>query len=281
MAKPGLTLLSGESVDDLKALANLFFKLTGRRPTEQELQEEDPTPPLPEVRFGSSPLPKRTPKSDAEQDDDDDEELDETPEDVVAMLGFDPKEWAEQPAAADAMAFDFDSVRSVDQDGRLHVRLSHISKANVCPYRGSEIPDYKSLGLDPDEIYMLLRDPEELERAAPTSNNIQLMSVHIAVSADDPKKEDIVGSTGTDAVFNAPYLDNSLVVWDAEAIRKIDEKRKYEISCAYYYRADMTPGRYEGTPYDGVMRDIRFNHVALVEKGRAGPDVLVADGILI
>src|SRR6202012_2673760 len=29
--------------------------------------------------------------------------------------------------------------------------------------------------------------------------------------------------------------------------------------------------------YDGVMRDIVGNHVALVEEGRAGPDVMVGD----
>jgi hypothetical protein len=31
-------------------------------------------------------------------------------------------------------------------------------------------------------------------------------------------------------------------------------------------------------PYDGVMRDIKFNHVALVPEGRVGSDVAVADG---
>ncbi|MCW4590423.1 DUF2213 domain-containing protein [Gluconacetobacter entanii] len=31
------------------------------------------------------------------------------------------------------------SVRVTDEDGRLFVALTHISKANVCPYRGAEI----------------------------------------------------------------------------------------------------------------------------------------------
>jgi hypothetical protein len=42
----------------------------------------------------------------------------------------------------------------------------------------------------------------------------------------------------------------------------------------------MTPGMYEGQRYDGVMRDIQGNHVALVEVGRAGPDVMAADSQL-
>ncbi|MCV5420626.1 DUF2213 domain-containing protein, partial [Escherichia coli] len=32
-------------------------------------------------------------------------------------------------------------------------------------------------------------------------------------------------------------------------------------------------------PYDGVMRDIVGNHVALVTEGRAGSDVVVGDSI--
>ena len=89
----------------------------------------------------------------------------------------------------------------------------------------------------------------------------------------------MVGATGTDAVFNAPYLDNSLVIWSADAIKGVETGRQQEISCAYYYDADMAPGEYKGSHYDGVMRNIRGNHVALVEKGRAGPDVIVGDAM--
>jgi len=176
-----------------------------------------------------------------------------------------------------ALAFDRASVRTVDQDGRMHIALTHISKANVCPYRGEEIPDYETLGLDPQKIYMLLRDPEELKKAVSTANNIPLLDEHVPVNVEDHKPESIVGSTGTDAVFNAPYLDNSLVIWSKDAIKGVENGAQQEISCAYYYTPDMTSGDYEGVHYDGIMRDIKFNHVALVERGRAGHDVVVGD----
>jgi uncharacterized protein len=181
------------------------------------------------------------------------------------------------PNKSDRLAFDRASVRMVDVDGRLHVEVSNISKAAVNPYLGREIPGAESLGLSPDRIYMLLRDPEELQRAAPTFQNIPLLSKHVPVSADEPQKELIVGSTGTDAVFDAPYLKNSLVVWDAVAIAGVESKEQCELSSAYRYTPDMTPGVYEGVAYDGVMRSIIGNHVALVEVGRAGPDVVVGD----
>lgn len=175
------------------------------------------------------------------------------------------------------LAFDRATVRSIDVDGRMHVEISNISKATVNPYRGNEIPDWETLGLDPNRVYFLLRDPEELARAAPTFNNIPLLSKHIPVSAAEPQKEFVVGATGSNASYQAPYLKNSLVVWDAVAIALIDSEQQKELSPAYRYRADMTPGKYEGVAYDGVMRDLCGNHVALVEVGRTGPDVVVGD----
>ncbi|MEI7296607.1 DUF2213 domain-containing protein [Paraburkholderia tropica] len=180
-------------------------------------------------------------------------------------------------ASRNCLAFDRASVRTFDQDGRLHVKLTHISKANVCPYRGNEIPEAEKLGLDPDRIYMLLRDPDEIEKGAATANNIPVLNTHVPVSAIDHKPDNVVGATGSDAAFNAPYLDNSMVIWVQDSIRKIEDGSEQELSSAYYYDADMTPGTYEGVAYDGVMRNIKFNHVALVPRGRAGPDVMVGD----
>lgn len=180
----------------------------------------------------------------------------------------------------DGIALDRESVRQTDADGRMHVSATNISKANVCPYYGREIPNYEALGLKPDLIYQLYRDPAELERAAPTFNNLPLLDRHVPVSADAPHQDRVVGSTGTDAAFVAPYLKNSLVIWKNSAIAGVESDEQRELSSAYRYRADMTPGIADGVPYDGVMRDIVGNHVALVERGRAGPDVLVGDAAL-
>lgn len=173
------------------------------------------------------------------------------------------------------------SVRSIDANGFLHVDVSNISKANVCPYMGREIPDSQALGLDPDKVYYLYREPEELARAAATFNNVPLLSEHLPVVPDDLPEELIIGSTGTDAAFEAPYLRNSLVVWCARHQRAIESEQQRELSCGYRYRADMTPGTTaDGLRYDGVMRDIIGNHVALVVEGRAGPDVVVGDTLM-
>jgi hypothetical protein len=181
-------------------------------------------------------------------------------------------------ATYDAISLALDrSARSIDKYGRLHVAVSNISKSNVCPYRGDEIPGYQALGLDPARVYKMLRDPAELTHGAATFNNLPLLSAHRPVTADQPQKQIIVGSLGTDATFTPPYLRNSLVVWDSEAIELIDSDEKKELSAAYGYDPDMTPGIFQGVRYDGVMRNIVGNHVSLVEAGRAGSDVVVGD----
>jgi hypothetical protein len=69
-------------------------------------------------------------------------------------------------------------------------------------------------------------------------------------------------------------------VWARDAIEDIESDVKKELSAAYRYRADMTPGTYEGEPYQGVMRDLVGNHVALVREGRAGSSVVVGDAAI-
>lgn len=174
-------------------------------------------------------------------------------------------------------AFDRASVRTYDADGMMHVALTPISKANVCVYYGKEIPDSEVLGLIPEKAYRLLRDPEELRKAAPTFNNKPVLNQHIGVMVAEPPKEAIIGSTGESAEFDGTYLKNSMVVWDLDSIMGIETERQKEISSSYRYRLDLTPGVYEGEAYDGVMRDIVCNHVAIVPSGRAGPDVFVYD----
>lgn len=176
------------------------------------------------------------------------------------------------------------SVRSKDENGFLHVALTPISKATVNPYLGREIEGSAAHGFKPGSIYYGLRDPTELENAADTFNGLPLLLEHHPTDAENLPKEWVVGSMGTDAVFEKPYLKNSLTVTDAQAIQYIEDGTAKEISCSYRFTPDFTAGEYiesDGSKvhYDFIMRDIKGNHVALVPEGRAGHDVKVADGI--
>ena len=184
-----------------------------------------------------------------------------------------------------ALTFDSTpSVRTKDENGFLHVALTPISKATVNPYLGKEIEGSKEHGFEPDKIYYGLRDPDELAKGAGTFNGLPLLLEHHPTDAENLPKEWVVGSMGTDAIFEKPYLKNSLTVTDAQAIQYIEDGTAKEISCSYRFTPDFTAGEYteaDGSKvhYDFIMRDIKGNHVALVPEGRAGHDVKVADGI--
>lgn len=69
-------------------------------------------------------------------------------------------------------------------------------------------------------------------------------------------------------------LVGQLRVTDGPTASKM-QAGKVALSCGYTCVSDRTPGVFEGQPYDVVQRKIRYNHVALVDVGRAGPEARV------
>ena len=186
----------------------------------------------------------------------------------------------DNPFAYETLAFDKGSVRSVDENGFLHVKISPLTRVQVAPYYGKEIPGWRSLGLDPDKIYRGYRPESELKKATTIEsiNGIPIQLRHHPDFAEDPAKDTRIGATGTDGKYASPYLMNSLHFFDKKARDLIESEALRELSLAYRYKPDFTPGKTEdGQEYDFIMRDISGNHLALVEQGRAGHEVLVYD----
>lgn len=186
----------------------------------------------------------------------------------------------DNPFAYETLAFDKGSVRSVDENGFLHVKISPLTRVQVAPYYGKEIPGWRSLGLDPDKIYKGYRPESELKKATTIEsiNGIPIQLRHHPDFAEDPAKDTRIGATGTDGKYASPYLMNSLHFFDKKARDLIESEALRELSLAYRYKPDFTPGKTEdGQEYDFIMRDISGNHLALVEQGRAGHEVLVYD----
>lgn len=82
------------------------------------------------------------------------------------------------------------------------------------------------------------------------------------------------GYTGSQVRFNDGFVEVALVVTDNDTIESVKRGDAQEVSAGYRVDYDPTPGETpEGESYDGVQRNIRVNHVAIVRRGRAGPDV--------
>ena len=167
------------------------------------------------------------------------------------------------------------SNREKDSNGFLHVKHCHCTKVQIAQYLGSEI----SSDLIPDKVYNVFRPEEELKKAETIQslNGVPLQLEHHDDTAERPAQYTRIGATGTDAVFEFPYLSNSLHFFNQKAIDLIESGEKCELSIGYDCEIHKENGEYMGQPYDFVQRNIKIQHVALVECGRAGADVKVSD----
>lgn len=172
---------------------------------------------------------------------------------------------------------DAGSARRKDENGFLHVADNPVSRVQVAPYYGYEIPDWQKYRLDPDRQYHFLRPADELEAMVPSIKNLPIELDHHETDAENLPKAAVIGSMGSDARFDGEFLRVSLCFTDADAIHAIESGEIRELSMSYFFDLDMTPGSHEGQPYDGVMRNLRGNHLALVTSGRCGPRVGVRD----
>lgn len=182
---------------------------------------------------------------------------------VFASIAFDAKE----------------SKRSIDENGFLRVEISPFTKEQVAPYLGKEIPDFRRMGLEPEKVYHVYRPASELSKPKTVTSiqNIPIQLEHHIENPDNPPTSTRVGTTGQKAKWQAPYLSNSLTIWEARAIDLIKSGAMKELSLGYAYTPIKRAGTFQGEDYDIVMHNIRANHLALVEEGRAGHDVCVLD----
>ncbi len=94
-----------------------------------------------------------------------------------------------------------------------------------------------------------------------------------------------VGMTGENVKQDGDYMRNSIMVTVDDVVSKMDAGKR-ELSCGYTCDLEMTEGvTADGEHYDAIQRNIRGNHVAIVDVGRAGTTVRVhmdsADGVMI
>lgn len=173
------------------------------------------------------------------------------------------------------------SARTVDENGYMHVSDCPVTKEQVAPYYGYEIPQGERFGIKPNKVYYVYRPAEELSKAATMASlrGIPLLADHASVTPEDIRRDRIVGSTGDLVRWDGTYLRCNLNILAKGAQDRVKDKSMRELSLGYSYTPEFKSGEFNGTRYDFVMRDIKANHLALVEVGRAGSDVRVCDSM--
>lgn len=84
------------------------------------------------------------------------------------------------------------------------------------------------------------------------------------------------GATGEQVVQDGDFVRGSLKIIEAGLIAKIEKGVARELSCGYTCDLEERPGvTADGQAFDVIQRNIRGNHLAIVPKGRAGPEARV------
>ena len=173
---------------------------------------------------------------------------------------------------------EFLTNRSFDNNGFMFVKNNLILSDGVMEYYGSEIGDYvDGEKLEPDKIYKLNISKDELEKSKDKWSLIPIRDGHDWTTTDNVKGEQI-GTIGENIelknIDGINYLMCNLSFNDKQAIDEITSNEKYELSTSY--ENDLKKAE-DGKDYDFEVINILPNHLALVEKGRAGDKVRVAN----
>lgn len=83
--------------------------------------------------------------------------------------------------------------------------------------------------------------------------------------------EYMCGYTSDTVEHDGKFVKTAATITDADLIEKV-KGGKVELSCGYECEHDETPGVFNGEHYDVIQRNIRYNHLAVVDRGRAGPE---------
>lgn len=176
-------------------------------------------------------------------------------------------------------AHDFMSITSriITDEGYL-VAPGNMARTGVQEYRAYEL-GLDADGIDPMKVIRLHRPAEEVfdpESMASFENKpITIEHPPVAVTADNWR--DLAAGEVRDVTRTGDLMTGTLLIKAKDAIEALQEG-KAQLSNGYTFELDMTPGTTaDGRAYDGIQRNIRGNHVALVDAARCGSACRIAD----
>jgi hypothetical protein len=167
--------------------------------------------------------------------------------------------------------------------GFLRARVA-ISRPGVFPYIYSDGTIRMEAKL-PDEI--LSEQTLESAKGAPVTDGHPPLDDSRGLVTPENWHKYVKGALGDEVqiINGMPWFNET--VFDAGLIEELKKGNKVEVSIGFETDIDPTPGEYAGQKYDCIQRNIRINHIAHVDKGRAGDmvrayfDSAIPDGIHI
>jgi len=173
------------------------------------------------------------------------------------------------------------SSRVVDTNGWFEVKDNPLSRVGVFPYSGAQIG-----APEPDKIYQVYRPEEELSdpECLESFKLLPWIDDHEMLGSEregltPAESKGIHGVIGEAVKFAGGILSANIKVF-SDSMAKLIESGKRELSCGYRCRYEPQTGIFQGQPFEYVQREIRGNHLALVDEGRMGKQVAVLDHLI-
>jgi hypothetical protein len=167
-----------------------------------------------------------------------------------------------------------DSLR-ITAGNKFLVGRARCARTGVQYYHGAEV------GAPDKDIVAVYRPPDEVLKETSIAS-----FAHKPVTNDHPAepvtaanwRQVAVGQLGGELSHDGKWIYVPLVLMDQAAINDVQQANKREVSLGYemdlVWEAGVTP---DGVQYDAQQRNIMVNHLALVDRARAGKECRIID----
>lgn len=189
------------------------------------------------------------------------------------------------------MTFLYDFAPAAIENGRARITPEGYFVADALVGRANNIQEYRAaeLGdefsdLPPGQIVRVFRPETEvfaLDSLASASR--------LPITLDHPVqggrgvmvdaknfREFARGETGEEILRDGQFIRVPIRVTDAQAVDSVRTDRR-EFSLGYRAKIRRESGVHDGQPYDAILSDIRYNHLAACRAARGGPELRITD----
>lgn len=165
--------------------------------------------------------------------------------------------------------FDFSRIDAA----KITITPQGFLKASGRLTRVGVLPYYRADG----SVYRELRLPEEVFKAD-SVNSMKLAPVtdlHGGMVNPSNVQRLQVGIVCEDVDHDDRFVTGSALIQRQDTINAVKARERSEFSPGYQCWVEDSPGEWHGAPYDGIQRNIVYNHLAIGPKdwGRSGPEV--------
>lgn len=143
--------------------------------------------------------------------------------------------------------------------------IARVTRTGVFTYRNADGTLRRELR-HPDEVFS--RASLDSMRMIPITN---LHPMDKLVSADTAKALSI-GMTGENVIPDGKFVLVPIAITTQDGVSAVEAGRE-ELSLGYETELEEKSGNYDGEEFDFIQRGIMYNHLAIVDRGRAGVDV--------